>query len=93
MGKMKDTTIPDFDPNSHYPECPMNSGCLCPWMAVCEDECGCLCEVLTALEKRLLKDAVDVVEEQVEGDPIGDGGNWNSALSCAVEAIEALRKK
>ena len=53
MGKMKDTTIPDFDPNSHYPECPMNSGCLCPWLAVCEDECNCVCEAITAYDKRI----------------------------------------
>ena len=35
----------------------MNSGCLCPWMAVCEDLCGCICDRISAFDKRMKFDA------------------------------------
>jgi len=57
MGKIKDSTIPEFDANSHYLECPLSAGCQCPWMRVCEDECGCICEYITAYNKRMKFDA------------------------------------
>ena len=37
-----------------------------------------------------LRDAVEAVESQRSADPMWDGTNWNNALFCAVEAIEAL---
>lgn len=55
MGKIKDTTIPDYDRNSHFPECPLRNGCDCPWMGSCED-CGCICEIIDAVAERIEKE-------------------------------------
>ena len=67
---------------------------LCPWVRESWWDNSCVvCDLIVKVRKDQTQQCIAAVEEQVEGDPVGNGYNWNSALSRAVEAIEALRKK
>jgi hypothetical protein len=50
-----------------------------------------MCGLLDEARAAALRDAVKAVQSQLTDDPNCSGTNWNNALFCAEEAIEALR--
>ena len=52
---------------------------------------------ITRIASKGYDTGLDAAREAVEGewteDPSWDGTNWNNALTCALESIDALRQK
>jgi hypothetical protein len=67
---------------THDPYCPdaLPRDYCCDWVA----------EIRADERAAALRDAVEAVETQWTDDPMLAGTNWNNALHCAKQAIEAL---
>ena len=92
MGKMKDTTIPDYDQHSHDPMCPQYD-CWLEGCTVC-DECALIARVREDEKERILQAAYESAPAQVRQDEVARIYNigYMEAISNAVKAVEVLHK-